>query len=481
MRTILTALAVLAIAAPAHAGGPKMLVGVAEDAVRQPDVVSARAQLDLARLAGFDSVRVTSFWTPGARAPANAEAQQLRAVAGAAKLTGVRVLVAVFHPGSRTTPLTSEARAEFAQYAASLARLAPTFRHFIVGNEPNLNRFWLPQFNEDGSNAAAPAYLQLLAETYDALKVVSPSIVVAGGALSPRGSDRAGTVRDTHSPTKFIRDLGAAYRASGRTAPVMDELAIHPYPDTNAQAPIDSAHPNSTSIGIADYDKLVALLGEAFDGTAQPGSALPILYAEFGVQSAVPAAKSALYTGTEPATTTPVDEATQARHYRQAIELAFCQPNVRGLLLFHVTDETPLPAWQSGLFYADGSPKSSLSVVAGAAGESRRGVVARCAGLELTPVARRLRPPTDTRARSPLAFRLDCDIDCTYRAQLERPPSGGIVTSARGRALGRTLKTVTLARRGVRAGTYRITVTLTAPVNPGPPGTRTSIAFRVRP
>ena len=45
---------------------------------------------------------------------------------------------------------------------------------FIVGNEPNLNRFWLPQFAADGSDAAATAYEQLLATTYDALKAVHP-------------------------------------------------------------------------------------------------------------------------------------------------------------------------------------------------------------------------------------------------------------------------------------------------------------------
>ena len=137
-------------------------------------------------------------------------------------------------PGSRTTPLTEEARADFASYAAAIARAAPGVRHVIVGNEPNLNRFWLPQFALDGSNAASPAYLQLLAETYDALKAVSSNVRVYGGAVSPRGSDRAGGSRPTHSPTAFIRDLGLAYRASGRDRPVMDAFVIHPTATTRA-------------------------------------------------------------------------------------------------------------------------------------------------------------------------------------------------------------------------------------------------------
>ena len=58
--------------------------------------------------------------------------------------------------------------------------------------------------------------------------------------------------------------------------------------------------------GLADYEKLVGALGTAFDGTAQPGTTLPILYDEFGVEAVIPAAKASLYTGTEPATVRPV-------------------------------------------------------------------------------------------------------------------------------------------------------------------------------
>ncbi len=71
-------------------------------------------------------------------------------------------------------------------------------------------------------------------------------------------------------------------------------------------------HPKSTPIGIADYPKLTGLLATAFDGTAQPGSTLPILYAEYGVETQIPAAKASLYTGAEPQTIKPVPESTQA-------------------------------------------------------------------------------------------------------------------------------------------------------------------------
>jgi hypothetical protein len=234
---------------------------------------------------------------------------------------------------------------------------------FIVGNEPNLNGFWMPQFDRHGRDLAAPAYEALLAQTYDALKAVSPKLNVIGGALSPRGADQAHLSRQTHSPTTFLRDLGLAYRRSGRAAPIMDTLAIHPYGETS-QTPPAASHPNSTSISIADYPKLVALLRQAFQGTGQQGASLPVLYAEYGVQTQIPADKVSAYTNLDvPTAADAVSESVQGAYYRQAIRLAFCQRTVVGLLFFHVSDEPDLDRWQSGLYYADNTPKSDLPVV----------------------------------------------------------------------------------------------------------------------
>jgi hypothetical protein len=233
-------------------------------------------------------------------------------------------------------------------------------RTVIVGNEPNLNLFWLPQFGPDGEDVAASAYEQLLAQAYDALKAADPKLTVVGGAVSPRGGDDPGARRPTHSPTRFIEDVGAAYRASGRTRPLMDMFSIHVYGEA-PKIPPTFRHPHTTSIGIADYGKLVALLGKAFDGTAQEGSKLPIVYGEYGVETTVPPGKEGAYSGHE--VIPSVDAALQARYYRKAIELAACQRNVRMLLFFHVLDEQPLSGLQSGLYYADGTPKPSAKAV----------------------------------------------------------------------------------------------------------------------
>jgi hypothetical protein len=153
--------------------------------------------------------------------------------------------------------------------------------------------------------------------------------------------------------------MGRYYRQSGRDRPVMDAFAHHPYLESS-KTPPDFAHPRSTTISLADYPKLVTLLGEAFDGTAQRGSDVPILYTEFGVQTTIPPEKRSAYTNlSSPVAADAVSEATQARYYREAFALLCDQPTVEGLYIFHVWDESDLLGWQSGLYYADHTPKTS--------------------------------------------------------------------------------------------------------------------------
>jgi hypothetical protein len=446
------AAALALLSPPAHAGGPALVLGATEDAVRAPTLAAAKAQMDLLVLAGFRGVRITQIWSPGEAALSSDDRAVLENVAAAARLDHVTVVTSVLSKGSATTPLTDSDQADFAAYAASIVAFVPDLKILIVGNEPNLNRYWLPQFADDGSDAAAPAYEALLARTYDAVKAQSPGVTVLGGALSPRGGDVAGGIRPTHSPTVFIQDMGQAYHASGRTAPILDGFAFHPYEDNSSIAPVTGVHPNTTTIALADYPKLVALLGAAFGNYE-----LPIWYDEFGVETQLPPAKQPLYTGTEPATTKPVDEATQSAYYTQAVQLAFCQPNVKGLFLFHTVDETDLAAWQSGVYYADGTPKSSLGTVKLALDRSRRGVVAHCDGLQLA-----VKP---TLARQGSRVTVTCDLDCTYVAQLYRLP-GRLMLSKRGTAVGGRSSVLPL-RVPTAPGSYRVRLSAFASVNPG--------------
>jgi hypothetical protein len=334
----------------------KLIVGTVDDSARFGD---AGAAMRLAASSGFQAVALSSVWKRGETAPPPADLAALGRAVTAAKANGIRPIVAVYS-FSGDTPSTGADRADFAAYCAALVRGLPGLGDVIVGNEPNLNLFWQPQFDAAGGDAAAAGFEPLLAASYDAIKAVRSDVQVIGAGLAPRGGDDPTAARPTHSPTQFLLDLGAAYRASGRDAPIMDALAIHPYGE-NARIPPSFTHPRSRSIGIADYDKLVRLLGEAFDGTAQEGKKLPIVYGEYGVETAVPADKVGAYTGRELISTAAA--AVQASDYAEAIHLASCQPTVEMLLFFHVLDETRLEGLQTGVRYADGSAKPSLAAV----------------------------------------------------------------------------------------------------------------------
>jgi hypothetical protein len=417
----------------------------------------AQAEMRAAKLIGFDTIRLTQTWVKGQTTLGPTDRILLGNATVAAQLSGIRVVLSLYPYGSSVTPLTDEDRADFAAFCVDVANSFPLVHDFIIGNEPNLNRFWLPQFGPNGEDVAAPAYEQLLAGAYDALKTIRPHSTIYGGALAPRGVDKPGTGRDTHSPTAFITDLGAAYRASGRQLPIMDAFAFHPYPESSSTGP-NFPHPNGTSIGLADYPKLVALLGAAFDGTAQKGSSLPILYDEFGIETTVPPAKARLYTGTEPSTTRPVNDATQARMYTQAMQMVFCQKTVMGLFLFHVQDEASMAAWQSGEYYVDGTAKPSLPAIAAAAATVHRGVVASCPGLRLTPKlgVRASKPGT-----AGTTIRLTCSLDCSYSVSLDTRRLTGI-------AVGR-VATPIVFKGELAPGRHVIVARASARLNAGPP------------
>jgi len=180
----------------------------------------------------------------------------------------------------------------------------------------------------------------------DAVKAVDPKITVIGFGLSPRGNDnpRASSNIST-SPVRFIRDLGAAYRASGRLRPIMDEPAFHPYPNpSSANDPLSKGYqwPNA---GVPNLDRIKQAFWDAFNGTAQPTFAeaggarslaalvpppTDLVLDETGWQTSIPAESRTAYTGVENSKT--VSEATQARIYGDLIRLVACDPDVASLM-----------------------------------------------------------------------------------------------------------------------------------------------------
>ena len=464
------------VAAQPAAGGTGMFVGAADDGARSLDPITAKTKMDRAAVAGLGVLRMTVVWSPGDQSIGGDDLVALQNASAAAQLDGVRLILLVYPSDSRTTPLTSRSRGEFAQFAASIARRFPAVTDFVIGNEPNLNRFWMPQFGAGGVDLAARSYERLLAATYDALKSVSSDVNVIGGALSPSGQDKPNSARQTHSPTAFIKDLGAAYRQTGRRRPIMDMFAIHPYL-IPSRLPPTFAHPKTTTIGIADYPKLVRLLTNAFAGTAQRGETLPIVYDEFGYQTQIPARKRPLYTHLgSPAATDAISEALQATYYRQAFALAACQPTVAGLLIFHVADERDARGWQSGIYYANGTPKSSLAAVRDGALAAQSGTLGTCAvgktTTNLDGVA--FHEPTVT-APTMLAIDFSCALPCSYTAQVVDARTGAVVAAAGGKVVGQA--TVSLSADGLEAGSYQYVLRTLKSGKPGTGEARFSRAF----
>src|SRR3989440_116685 len=261
---------VLAFAGTARA---EVQFGVTEDAGKYANDGGAAFFATLGDL-GMTENRIVVFWNPAEPTTIQEQAFLDRSMPQAA-LRGTRIIFSVqpAHPTDVTS--TPGGPQLFAAYTALLARTYPQVKDFVVGNEPNQPRFWQPQF-VGGKGVSAATYEQTLALSYDALKDVDPTITVIGLGLSPRGNDNPNASSNiSTSPVRFIRDLGAAYRASGRTRPIMDELAFHPYPNpSSADDPLTKGYrwPNA---GVPNLGRIKQAVWDAFDGTAQPTFAEP--------------------------------------------------------------------------------------------------------------------------------------------------------------------------------------------------------------
>src|SRR4029078_12995807 len=87
-----------------------------------------------------------------------------------------------------------------------------------------------------------------------------------GMGLSPRAS-----TPESNEPLVFLRDVGKAYRASGRSAPSMDQPSFHPYPNPgNPTDGPDVGYANPDRFGVANLDRVKQAVYDAFNGTAQP-------------------------------------------------------------------------------------------------------------------------------------------------------------------------------------------------------------------
>jgi hypothetical protein len=343
-------------------------VGVTEDAGKAGDGGASffAAMTDL----GLQVNRVSIPWDPTNPTLIQNQAE-IQAWLPQAQAAKTRIIFAVSPSTARGVTAASGSVPEFVAFVKQLAQTFPSVKDYVIGNEPNQPLFWLPQFSPTGKPLAAQSYMRVLAQSYDALKAIDPTINVIGIGLSPRGNDQPlAKTNVSRSPVRFIHDLGVAYRTSHRAKPLMDELAFHPYPSRDGDSPdVGYIWPNA---GVPNLDRVKQAVWDAFHGTAQPTFAepgvktfaKPLMFEldEVGWQVTIPADLSPLYVGNETSRST-IDEQTQAQYYTDAIDLMACDPSVRALNFFHLMDEPNLKNWQSGLERVDLTPRPSYEAV----------------------------------------------------------------------------------------------------------------------
>src|ERR687888_1148733 len=364
-----TAALACAFVALAFAGAASSTTfGVADDAGKYADDGGAGFFSMLNDL-GMTENRIAVFWDPANPTTIVDQAFLDRSVPQATR-RGIEVIFAIYPLKARELVDTPNGIELFAQYAAKVAERYPYVRKMICLNEGNQPRFHQPQFDDAGNGISGLVQEQAMAACYDALKAVDPGIDVIGFGLSPRGNDDFDAPSNvSHSPIRFLAEVGEAYRKSGRTKPIADDVSIHCYPNQNTDAP--SVGYLWPKVGCVNLDRFKQAWWDAFHGTAQPlfreagdtgpGPYVRIFVDEVGYQARVVPDKASLYTGSE--NVPLIDETTQGQYYAQLIALMACDPDVALLNFFHAVDETSLAAWQSGVVLPDGTRRASFDQV----------------------------------------------------------------------------------------------------------------------
>jgi hypothetical protein len=388
LKKIAAALVVgVALLATAVAGATTGRTGAGSQAAATPPIVWGAADDDgkfaddggnwfygQLKGAGLTSNRWTLAWdasNPGAIK----ELAFLERAAPKAQAAGVRILLALY-AGTPAPTATQHDTEGFCTWAGKVASIAKTWgiHDFIVWNEPNTRLYWSPQKDDAGNDVASAPYQALLARCYDTIHANDTAANVIGMGLSPRASTQA-----SQEPLVFLRNVGKAYRASGRTKPIMDQLSVHPYPNPNSPTDgPDVGYEVLDRFGIPNMDRIKQAVYDAFNGTGQPTTVngLTFVIDEVGWQTDTTGYTQ--YINAENVKT--VSEAQQVSHLQTMIRKYFaCDPVITSVQLFLLMDEpfrdgkntagqTVGGGWQSGLITAGGvgvsKPKQAYSAVA---------------------------------------------------------------------------------------------------------------------
>jgi hypothetical protein len=292
-----------------------------------------------------------------------------------------------------------------------------------------------------------------------------------------------------------MRGMGAELRALALTHRAFDTFSHHTYGERAAERPW-KRHDRSTTIALGDWQGLMQSLYDAFAGTSQPipgQEGVTIWYTEAGFQTRPDPTKAGLYRGVEsdvsalPDAGAGADPPDQATQFADAVRLAYCQPFVGAYLNFLLWDEPDLARWQSGLFWADRTPKRSYTVARNVIADVNARKV-HCGSLPGGPVPRAFEPRTFVQVdrlvwpkslvfnqRNDLwRFRIATAEDAAYTLQVVPIAARGTAVRRTGAASLEQTGTVRagyfpwlkMSREQLAPGQYRFELTLTSVANP---------------
>ncbi len=167
-----------------------------------------------------------------------------------------------------------------------------------------------------------------------------------------------------------------------------------------------------------------------------------------------------------PSSTTEVAPTAQAASYASAIEAASCLPDVSGVLLDRLVDGGAASQPATGLYDAGGQPKPSAAAVKQAIGTVARGAVV-CPGLAAPVTPTTLTFPAQLSSTAAASVTLGCSRDCLYLVTLDRANGRPVVARRGGLDGGAAAQTITLPKRKLPGGSYRLDVRLVSRVDPG--------------
>lgn len=231
---------------------------------------------------------------------------------------------------------------EFGRFAEAAARRFPSVDVWTIWNEPNHAGHLFPQ-SLNGRPVAPRIYRDMVRAAVRGLRRGGAGrTTTLFGELLPIGRSSTGPKRNL-KPLAFLRALFAR----GRPLSGLDGFAYHPY--TRPAGPL-AVEPTSDDATIRSFGRLLRALDGARSRGRIKGPRLPIWNTEFGFQ------------------TNPPDPDFGARiaqvpRFWSLSELWFSYSNrrVKSISQYTMNDAHGDPSlWQSGLRFADGTPKENI-------------------------------------------------------------------------------------------------------------------------